>query len=310
MTEALPDTLRASGFLIADGVAHGLSRATLLRPDRFRRPFRGIRTAAATATLLERATAYSPLLRPWQRIGGIAGLALLGLPVPTRLGRDDTVEIVAPKGTSVPRRDGVATRRIADPHVDGWDVEGVPVVAPALLWALLASRCTVHELVMLGDAIVSDAPHYPGRRIVGPLASVDELLEIAQRWEGRPGVAALRAAGPRIRTRVESPRESDVRLLIVDAGMPEPVVQLEIVDPATGRLVGRSDLAHVGPKVVEEYEGDGHREKGQWDRDIQKYRELERLGWAVVRATNRDLSPSADAWLANLRRTLSERGGW
>ena len=59
--------------------------------------------------------------------------------------------------------------------------------------------------------------------------------------------------------------------------------------------------------MVEEYEGDGHRAKGQWDRDIQKYRDFERVGLLVVRATNRDFVPSPDRWLADLAASLERR---
>jgi very-short-patch-repair endonuclease len=98
-----------------------------------------------------------------------------------------------------------------------------------------------------------------------------------------------------------------MRLFIVDAGMPEPDVQVEVHDPATGLLLGRADLAHRDARVVEEYEGEGHRSKGQWDRDIQKYRAFERVGLQVVRATKRDLVPSPDRWCADLAAVLQRR---
>lgn len=98
-----------------------------------------------------------------------------------------------------------------------------------------------------------------------------------------------------------------MRLLIVDAGMPEPEVQVSIHDPDTHVILGRADLLHRDARVVEEYEGDGHREKGQWDRDIEKYREFERIGLHVVRATNRDLVPRPERWLSDLAARLRSR---
>lgn len=198
-------------------------------------------------------------------------------------------------------------RRLAADRFRWVDVEGVRVASPPLAWALMGHRCSVHELVVLGDAIVTDAANDPDRRIPGPLASLDELRAIAATWRRAKGVGALHAALPRIRAHVESPRESDMRLLIVDAGMPEPEVQVPVHDPADGRFLGRADLMHRAARVVEEYEGAGHRAERQWDRDIEKYRDFERVGLHVVRATNRDFVPSPARWLDGLAAVLARR---
>jgi hypothetical protein len=278
-----------------------------LRSTQLPAPHFGVRSLARPESLLERAAAFAPLLQPWQGIGGVAALAVLGLPVPWRLRDSSGIDVVAPKGRGTPDRPGVRVRRVSDAALDTWELEAVRVVAPPLAWALLAATCTEHELVVLGDAIVTDAEHYPDRRVTGPLATLDELRSVATRWAGRPGAARLRAALPRIRLGVESPRESDMRLFIVDAGMPEPEVQASVRDPETGRLLGRADLMHRDARVVEEYEGKGHRSKEQWDRDIEKYRDFERTGLHVVRATNRDFVPSPDRWLRDLAAVLRRR---
>lgn len=306
MIDDLPETLAATGFRVEDAVDAGLSRG-VLRSAAFAKPFRGIRALEEPGTLIERAAAFAPLMRSWQCFGGVSALAALGLPVPWRLGREPVVEIVSLKGRGKPERAGVRVRRLAAERLDAWDVEGLAVAPPPLAWALMAGRCTVHELVVLGDAIVTAAENYPGRRLPGPLASLDELAGTVERWSGRSGAAAMRAALPRIRERVESPRETDMRLFIVDAGMPEPEVQVEVRDPQTGLLLGRADLGHREARVVEEYEGDGHRAKEQWERDIQKYRDFERVGVRTVRATDGDFVPSPERWLVDLAALLRNR---
>lgn len=306
MVAELPETLSAAGFEFGDGVAQGITPG-VLRGTRFAKPYRGIRTVDKPATLVERAAAFAPLLRPWQCVGGVSALAVLGLPVPRRLASSEDVEVVSAKERGRPDRAGVQVRRIAADRLDAWDVGGVRVASAPLAWALMGGRCTVHELIVIGDAIVTKAKNYPERRIPGPLATIDELRAITDLWTGMSGAAALRSALPRIRKDVESPRETDMRLFIVDAGMPEPDVQVEVRDPATGVLLGRADLAHRDARVVEEYEGEGHRSKQQWDRDIEKYRAFERVGLHVVRATNRDFAPSPDRWLTDLAAVLARR---
>ncbi|WP_146795099.1 hypothetical protein [Agrococcus baldri] len=307
MHAALPEGLRDAGFAVAQARSLGMT-SSQLRSRELPRPFRGARALRAPASQLERAQAFAPLLRPWQALAGLSALAVLGLPVPWRFARSDDVEVLSATGRGFPKRAGVRVRRIAPDRLETRLVEGVRVASPSLVWAQLAQRCTVQELVMLGDAIVSEAGHYPNRRLPGPLASIDELAATARRWSRSSGAAAMLEALERVRPGVESPRETDMRLFITGAGLPEPEVQVTIVDPSTGRTLGRADLLHRDARVVEEYEGDGHREQGQWDRDIQKYREFERIGLHVVRATNRDFVPSPEGWLADLAAVLQRRG--
>lgn len=305
MVDQLPN-LRTAGFLTKDGLEQGITPGRLRGPS-FAAPFRGIRTFQPPDSVLDRALAYAPLLRPWQCLGGVSALAVLGLPLPWRLRQATHVDVVSDWARSRPVRDGVHVRRVPARLLGTWDVDGVRVASAPTLWALMASRWSVHELVMLGDAIVSKADNYPNRRLTGPLATADALHAVAGRWSSSRGASRMAQALPRIREGVESPRETEMRLLIVDAGMPEPEVQVSIHDPDTRVILGRADLLHRDARVVEEYEGDGHREKGQWDRDIEKYREFERIGLHVVRATNRDLVPRPERWLSDLAAQLRSR---
>lgn len=306
MVDQLPASLSPGGFAFREGIAQGLTPGEL-RSKAFTTPFLGTRTVAEPETHLARGLAFAPLLRPWQCLGGVSALAVLGLPVPWRFSRTTDVGVVSVTGRSAPARGGVRVRRILADRLDAWDVEGTRVASAPLAWALMGARGTVHELVVLGDAIVSTAEHYPGRRLQGPLATIDDLRRIAARWAGSKGAATLQSALPHIRELVESPRETDMRLFIVGAGMPEPEVQVKVHDPADGRFLGRADLMHRDARIVEEYEGEGHRAKGQWDRDIQKYRDFQRIGLHVVRATNRDFVPSPARWLADLATDLRTR---
>lgn len=73
------------------------------------------------------------------------------------------------------------------------------------------------------------------------------------------------------------------------------------------RLVARTDLAYPELKVAIEYEGDGHRTSAeQWRRDIQRQRELEALGWIVIRLTQEDLN-DADALIDRVRGAIASR---
>ena len=82
--------------------------------------------------------------------------------------------------------------------------------------------------------------------------------------------------------------ETRARLTLVDAGLPRPVAQFEVRDPG-GRLVGRVDLAYPDHLIAIEYEGDHHRDRATFRRDIARINALQDLGWPVVRVTADDI---------------------
>jgi very-short-patch-repair endonuclease len=54
---------------------------------------------------------------------------------------------------------------------------------------------------------------------------------------------------------------------------------------------------------------DRHRtDAEQWGRDLRRHREMERLGWAVVRWTKSDVDTHASGAVAQLRSLLARRG--
>lgn len=107
---------------------------------------------------------------------------------------------------------------------------------------------------------------------------------------------------------VWSPRETDLRLLLVRAGITGLSVN-EPVHDSDGRLIGYVDVAHLGAKVALEYQGDHHRtDRFTYRDDIRRREAFEDAGWRQVQATDDDLGPLADAFVARVRRLITERG--
>jgi hypothetical protein len=96
--------------------------------------------------------------------------------------------------------------------------------------------------------------------------------------------ARARTALDLICERVESPRESRLRLCLVLAGLPTPACNVTI--GSEERPYGRVDLAYLVFKVIIEYEGDQHRtDRFQWNRDIERQEDFVRGGWVLIRVT-------------------------
>jgi Protein of unknown function (DUF559) len=58
----------------------------------------------------------------------------------------------------------------------------------------------------------------------------------------------------------ESPMETRLRCLIIEAGLPTPEVQTDLRD-GDGRFVGRADLYYPSTRLAIEYDGVNHRRR-------------------------------------------------
>lgn len=215
------------------------------------------------------------------------------------VGAAGPVHITSRIPVAQPRRTGVVGHRITADRAAVVERWGMPVSTPAALWVECGALLAVDQLVVLGDAVVTE------RRCA---TTIDDLRGALDRAGARAGVRKLRAALKLVRVGAGSPQETRARLTIVRAGLPEPTLQLDILDEA-GRFVGRIDMAYPEQRIVIEYEGDQHRtDAEQWGRDLRRYREVERLGWAVVRWAKSDLGPHAHGAVDHLRSLLARRG--
>jgi very-short-patch-repair endonuclease len=139
------------------------------------------------------------------------------------------------------------------------------------------------------------------RRVV----TMDALAARATEMAGRYGGAAFGRAVRLADAGAASPMETRLRLLIVDARLPCPETQVEIRD-AQGRFLGRADLAYRERRVCLEYEGDHHRERGKFRRDIARVNAFQDAGWIVVRVTADDIFGRPDQLIERIRRLVGE----
>lgn len=101
-----------------------------------------------------------------------------------------------------------------------------------------------------------------------------------------------------------SPKETWLRLLILDAGLPPPVTQIAIRDERG--LLAMLDMGWEEFKVAAEYDGDQHRsERQQYVWDQRRSRLLADQGWEVVRVINED---SGRDVIRRIRAALRSRG--
>jgi hypothetical protein len=174
----------------------------------------------------------------------------------------------------------------------------MPVVDPARVWVQLGPGLDRLSLVAAGDDLV---------RRKRPLSSIAELERVVALSKGVRGIRMLRAALADVRPGTDSPMETRLRLQLIDAGLPEPVIGHTILD-WTGAFVGTPDLAYVKERIAIEYEGDGHRSDPLvFADDIERRERMQEASWYVIRVI-KDHVFRRQAWLIDrVRRQLHER---
>lgn len=125
---------------------------------------------------------------------------------------------------------------------------------------------------------------------------------------GRRGIVAVRELIALARPEAESPMESEARLVMVDGGLPDPLLQYEILD--RDGLVWRVDFAWPNQRLAVEYDGfDWHSSPAALRRDRHKRAALEEVGWRVLSIVSDDVRRRPEVMLrridAHLTRTAA-----
>ncbi|MFD5226196.1 DUF559 domain-containing protein [Microbacterium sp. NPDC058342] len=302
----LPASL-GSRFTVSQGLDAGVSRSRLHRAD-LEIPFRGVRAKITPAQLEEdmdpyqrqaaerriRAREYAPRLRPGQFLSHETAVALRGGPLPltTRDGRPVDgralpVHVSTLGSGPLVRAQGVRGHR-ADPRsARAVATQGLVLASPATTFAQLG-RWSLLDLVALGDFLCRVWRPGAGRRDAGrpPFTTIDALRATlsSTRWRG---ITRLREALELTREDSWSPRESALRVHIVLAGLPEPLLNHDVYDDH-GRFLGCVDLAYPHLKVAIEYQGVLHHSR--YSADVERIALLRAAGWTVIEVTSALLS--------------------
>lgn len=113
-----------------------------------------------------------------------------------------------------------------------------------------------------------------------------ELL--ARKYAGRRGIARARRAADLSDPGAQSPKESWLRVVLIQAGLPRPQTQIPVFDEV-GNVFAYLDMGWEDVKVAVEYDGDQHRsDRKQYTWDVRRLERLRRCGWFVVRVVAGD----------------------
>lgn len=284
----VPEALRYGAFSLAQARSAGLTREDL-RGSAWQRVAHGWyrwrgcepreeHLLIAIASTLPKGGAFSGLTaaRRW----------CIEAPTPKR------PEIVVPDLSRVAHRAPATVRCI---QLEAGDVvwrDGFPVTSPARTCFDLAARLPLIEAV----AAVDMALH---RGLVTP----DHFQQYVATHKGIAGVVKARKVLEHLEPRSESPMESRLRMLLVQAGLPRPEAQVTL-NGASGAFVARVDLHYPKARLAIEYDGAQHRD--QLIDDNRRQNRLHDIGVTVLRYTAPDLKDQPNHVVEQVRRALAE----
>lgn len=190
----LPMALRDASFRVRDALHRGVSRGRLDARDLIR-PFHGIRSGFPPVSVEERARALAPRLRPDQVFSHVTAAAIIGVPLPRRLERDQRLHVTTIGTDQAIRVRGTVGHRARYGSVRATIARGVSLTTPADTFVALGSMLTLDELIVAGDALVG----WLG------WTTLDELAQAVRRRRGIRGIVKLRFALDEIRKGSRSP---------------------------------------------------------------------------------------------------------
>lgn len=227
----------------------------------------------------------------WSRRGAVvAGVAASALHGANWVDADIPIELVW-SNTRPPRGIVARAQLLSDDEITR--VVGLPVTTPARTAYDLGRYLPRGQAVARLDALMRAKPF-----------SIEDVLLVAKRYAGARGIRRLRSVLHLVDGGAASPKETWLRLLLIDAGFPAPVTQIPVVEGYEYFAILDMGWPELG--VAAEYDGDQHRsDRRRYVNDQRRLRKLAEMGWIVVRVIAEDKPGDI---IERVRRALLARG--
>lgn len=284
-------------FLPAEGHPE-LSSWQLGRQAHCEIPTRGVRSDRPLDSVPDQACAFFRVLPANCAFSHGTAARILGIPVPQRIQRRSELDVMRPTGSPPLERQGVRAHSGLE-HRTVVSHEALSLTSPADTWCDLAAPWlgfTVDELIIAGDAVCELLavtrfqdelhprlrPGDQGWERDSALRGISRMMHTLAARRRHKGKARLLEAFPHLRPRVWSPMETRLRLILLRAGLPEPLLNAEVHFAHGGGRIMTGDLVWREQRVIGEYHGLDHRSLKSRAADSSKRGLAEADGWRVV----------------------------
>jgi hypothetical protein len=264
-------------------------------------PCHGVRTTASSEdSLLERLRALTAATGTI--VSHTSAAVLWGFPLPAALERLVIIHLTSLPGRRSVRRKGVVGHQHALEPDEITAGRRLVCTSPLRTWFDLAGILGLDDLVIAGDFLL---------RRRNPLASLPLLDAYLAGKKGNPGYRRALQARSMMRAGTDSPKETELRLLLLRHGLPEPGINVPMFDE-TGRWIQDPDLSYEKQKIAIQYDGGHHATPAQRRSDIFRDEDARDASWRVVVLTQWHLTPFAPGMepgaVTRVRAALTERG--
>ena len=253
-------------FVGSEAVTNGELRKSALR-TRYTRVFRDVYVSPGTE--------LTPLIRAraawlWSRRRGIvAGNSAAAVHGAKWVDLDAPFEMIHSNRNSIAGL-RVRTEEIADDEI--LRVDGIPVTSAARTALDIGCWYPRDNAVAALDALAQATD----------LKAADVDL-LAQRHDRRRGIQRARTALDLMDGGAQSPQETWLRLILIDAGLPRPQTQIPVFD-GPGDPFAYLDMGWEDIKVAVEYDGEEHRSSNwRYNWDLRRAERIQRQDWINVR---------------------------
>ena len=282
----LPAHLETIPFTVAEARAASLSRGRLRSSD-LASAGRLLYVPAGWDFELPAMARAVSAATPGAWISHVTAARLLGLWLPPWLQDSRVLHLSKTRALPPVRRDGVVGHTVLVREGETMDWEGVHISTPARTWLDLCRVLPLEHAVAIGDQLVRQ-PRDGLELRTTPWATVQEIRGMLKRHPKMQGIVKARAAVELIRVGADSAPETFLRLALVDAGLPEPELQVRIVagDPYSPS----ADLGYRARRIAIQYDGGHHLTREQQSRDNRRDACFHSAGWRYFKFNADDLA--------------------
>jgi hypothetical protein len=134
--------------------------------------------------------------------------------------------------------------------------------------------------------------------------SADDATALTDRYPGARGIRRARIALALMDAGAQSPKETSLRLILIDAGLGVPRTQIRVSDGTNEAFI---DMGYDEPMVGLDYEGAHHSaNRDQYVYDIGRAELIERQGWIDIRV----VAEHSRRFIVHRVREAFSRRGW
>ena len=298
MRDSLPPRLASAPFTF------DLARAEGIPPSRLRRRDvvhvgRGLYRPWDWDFDLEAAARALSEVSPGAWISHVTAARLRCQLLPPWLADSTELHLSKPKRLPPARRTGVLGHTVLAEEDEIETVDGIRLSTRSRTWLDLARRLPLKDLVCMGDQIIR-IPRLEFEGRTEPFDTLHGLRSLVLRHPNLQGVVRAREALDLMRVGADSAPETMLRLAMVDAGLPEPDLQLTLRsgDPSSPS----ADLGYRARRLAIQYDGDHHLDEAQIFSDKRRDKAFEAAGWIVLTVKKDDLADGFQGAVTRIKR--------